>query len=42
MAGWQGVVGGVARVGTRWPFGLIGWETGAGAAEGEADLGLRA
>ena len=28
-------------MGTRWRVGLIGWETGTGAAEGEADLGLR-
>ena len=34
------MVGGVARDGTRWRVGLIGWETGTGAAEGEADLGL--
>ena len=25
-------------MGTRWRVGLIGWETGTGAAEGEADL----
>ena len=35
------MVGGVARVGTKWRVGLIGWGTGTGAAEGEADLGLK-
>ena len=42
VAGWQGVVGRVARDGTRWRVGLIGWKTETRTAEGEADLGLRA